>query len=176
MGWIIIIVVFIFILFMSGESTKEFEAKQKDLERRSGIKVIQTFDVNYIGGFKNISKCNKCVLEVCNDRLKVITMNTSGDIFSIPNNILMDYIQNVEIKTETEIKEKVSLGKLMFFGILAFGMNGKESTVIKNYITIEVKDSRDEFIIILDGKGRDREIVNLINRVKSEYNKSKLGE
>lgn len=76
-----------------------------------------------------------------------------------------------DLKTETEIREQVTLGRLIAFGIFALGMKKQKKDVVK-YVVLEYLDENDDKQnMILQSKDASL-ILNTINQYKNEYNQS----
>ena len=84
-------------------------------------------------------------------------------------------IVDVSIKTEQEIKERVSLGKLICFGVLAFAMKGKEEVLSKSYLMITVKDREDYLGILLDSSN-NANLATSINIAINDYKRKQTEE
>ena len=168
MWFVLVLVSFIFIMLCIGnngtEERKKMIAKQKEaqkeIDRKRGYNLIESYIVDYIGGFKSLEPQKSVQLEICSDRVRLNTNKVQ--------NILYKNIVDVSIKTEQEIKERVSLGKLICFGVLAFAMKGKEEVLSKSYLMITVKDREDYLGILLDSSN-NANLITSINITRNDY-------
>ena len=143
---------------------------EKDKKNREELKKSGYNDANaliilkYLGGIKTISIKNNVQVKLLkegiffiycyNNEKKIITYNNITDIY---------------IDTQTSIQEKVSMGKLLCFGVLAFAMNGKQVNSTKEYIVLEVNEN-DKYNIILECKNIQNGLDTIL-KLKNEYNK-----
>ncbi|MVX64655.1 hypothetical protein GKZ28_13225 [Clostridium chromiireducens] len=127
-------------------------------------------DVKYLGGISDISIKNRIDYTLTKEGLLLLY----SDIDQIPvinskytkqKLIKWDNIKDISLQTEQSIKEKVSLGKLVCFGIFAFAMSGKEKLSTKEYIIINVNDPKGEYNICLESKDNQNTIEKLNKRI-----------
>ena len=163
--WVLIVVIgFILLVVYLGKDAEKIEKQQlkyqEELDRKRGYKLVSTHKVDYIGGFKSLEPQKSVQLEICSDRIRLNTNKIQ--------NILYKNIVDVSIKTEQEIKERVSLGKLICFGVLAFAMKGTEEVLSKSYLMITVKDREDYLGILLDSSN-NANLITSINITRNDY-------
>jgi len=85
--------------------------------------------------------------------------------------IPMSKVLYYDLKTETEIREQVTLGRLIAFGVFALGMKKQKKDIVK-YVVLEYLDENDDKQnMILQSKDASL-ILNTINQYKNEYNQS----
>ena len=128
MTFIIVIGIFVIAFFIWDLYNKHIMVGiQKDFDEMDAKDgVTYTEGVDYMGGFKDFGRADDCVIKVRKDGINFILNNYKYNEY---DNKVVEYksIKSVEIESETSIKERVSIGKLVFFGVFAFGMKGKES-------------------------------------------------
>lgn len=123
-GLIVFIILACWIIYLKIKypiSKIEEDFKNDFLKR--GYHYIKSFSLNYIGGIKDISASNKVLFDATEEGLLISYFDNNCSNEKL---IKWNDIKNVSFQTEQSIKEQVSLGKLFVFGILAFGMKGKE--------------------------------------------------
>lgn len=140
---------------------KEILEKKKNLNKKEweaeGCKFIEGLDLVYKGGIKNISSNG-------NGEIYISALEDGvGVINGVAKKVIKyDNIKDMYIDNERSIKEQVSLGKLIFFGVFAFGMKGKEREINREYIVINVVDEDGEYNVILQGYVQDENQQNYI--------------
>lgn len=97
----------------------------------------------YLGGFRDVSAPKKFDLIFKENEMIFNFINTSTSKI-----IQRGDINDIEIMTQSQIKNEISLGKLLVFGILAFGMK-KEEEEIKNYVVLKYKDNDKHRSVII---------------------------
>ena len=113
----------------------EFKDNSKELVK---VKITTIFDINtkHLGGNPNIKQGLPVSFEFRSDGIFRIGIfdNWKFDYQAInPKDII-----KCEYKTEQEIRQSVSVGGLLMFGALAFGMKNKRK-VISNYMLFDYK-------------------------------------
>lgn len=127
-------------------------------------------DMNYLGGIKDISIKNRIDYILTNEGL--LLLYCDGNIIPSINSeytkrklINWNDIKDISLQTEQSIKEKVSLGKLVCFGIFAFAMNGKEKISTKEYIVLTMNDTKGEYNILFEAKDNQYIVEKLNKRI-----------
>ncbi len=134
-----------------------------------GIRGVKEF--KYYGGFKNIGYCEKCFATFYDDRIDMVLTGKSGETNIYEHkNIKFKDILDVEIQTESQIRESVSLGKLIAFGIFAFGMEKKQKDVVDNYLIIKALNEMGEEMSLIIKVVDYVEFTKLINEAKDKLN------
>ncbi|WP_346938185.1 hypothetical protein [uncultured Clostridium sp.] len=144
------------------EELREDEYEDEGLEYE-GIKYFG----NFIGGFKDIGYCEFLRVDFFKDRIGIEIKDLKKDIKE-NRYIKLNDVLDVKIQTETQIKESVSIGKLLVFGILSFGMKGNEKTLIDEYVVMKVVYNNDELNLIFK-MSDSYNFIKDINRFKEEY-------
>lgn len=128
----------VYVLINKG--AKKCEESTKDNYRKIGLEYLETYNnVAYYGGFKDIqAKENNKVL-VFKDRIQIFNKD-----------IMFSNINDCSIQSESQLVERVSMGKLLCFGVLAFGMNGKVKNINKNYVVIRCNYKKSDIDLVLD--------------------------
>lgn len=125
----------------------------------SGASYQNFLQARYKGGIKNISADGTITINVLDIGLgftgafnrKVIKFENIKDIF---------------IENERSIQQQVSLGKLIMFGGLAFGMKKKNVEINKEYVIINVIDEDGEYNVVLDTE-KESDIQSLYNKISN---------
>lgn len=172
-GWILI-AVFIgmyLIDFVININKPKSNKKLSDYYKDVGYTYIRALNgIKYLGGIKDISIKNNMDYIITKEGL--LFLYSEIDQIPVINSkytkhklIGWDNIKDISLQTEQSIKEKVSLGKLVCFGIFAFAMSGKEKISTKEYIIINVNDSKGEYNICLESKDNQNTIEKLNKRI-----------
>ncbi|GAA0765987.1 hypothetical protein GCM10008908_03200 [Clostridium subterminale] len=74
---------------------------------------------------------------------------------------------NVQLKTEQDIKESISLGRLLVFGVFVLGMKRKSKIISQNYMVMRIKENNEEIDLIF----QTEEYYNLINLISQRLDK-----
>lgn len=163
-----VILLMLFLFFIAWRIMKScnkgYEERIRDLERcgskhKSGIIVN-----NYVGGFKDIGICRHTYLDLMEDRI-IVTFKDDSKGIKEKKQIKYSDVLDVSIQTETQIKEKVSLGKILVFGVLSFGMKGNQSTISQEYLVMKVKYNNEDLDLIFS-VGNAYQAVKNINEYK----------
>lgn len=64
-------------------------------------------------------------------------------------------IKKVEIKSDTQIQNEITLGRIVAFGVFALGMK-KKKTIIENYSVINTLYDNEERVIILKMQNNEK--------------------
>ena len=127
-------------------------------DRNNGI--IGKVDAQYFGGFKDICNCNKCyVIRKENDiEFNFLSKNGTNPNIKIISN---KNIKSCSIMTDIQIQEQVNLGKLLCFGLLAFGMKGNKKEITNEYVVLEVLDNNSLISVILKNKENNQKLLDM---------------
>lgn len=117
--------------------------------------------LKYLGGIKTISAKNNVQVRLLKEGICFIYGGNQKKIIDYSD------ISDVYIDTQISIQEKVSMGKLLCFGVLAFAMSGKQVNSSKEYIVLEINED-NRYDIILDCKNIQNGL-DAIFRLKEEY-------
>lgn len=148
------------------------ETKEEYL--KNGYHYIEPFFITYIGGISNISTNNKVSFTITKEGLLLLYDQKSYPCVSYSDKKLIkwDNIKNISFQTEQNIKEQVSLGKLLVFGVLAFGMKGKDKNISNEYIVLNINEDLKEYNMILqaekqeDNQRKYNDLIEYINQFK----------
>lgn len=136
--------------------------KRIHLESLDGI-VLSDPNAKYLGGFPDVAGSKNVHFAIKKDEI-VITIYVMPT--PIIRHISMKDIVDAEIKSETQINNEVSLGKIALFGVLALGMNSKTTTV-NNYLVLTYMEyGRQRDIII-----KSNNLENLVRTIRNLINK-----
>ena len=143
MLYVIIVIIFIILVF-AGKAGHEKQIKLDkeniNFYKNLGISKSESFySGNYIGGHPDIDKYNFCtsifdindkIIIIANDFKAGSNIATSIDEIKRDNPIMLGYISKVSISDITiedhsSIERKVTVGRLLLLGPLAFGMKKK---------------------------------------------------
>ncbi|MBN1075971.1 hypothetical protein DVV91_16745 [Clostridium botulinum] len=118
---------------------------QNECRNYNAIKDFIIF--KYIGGIKNISINSNVTIKLFKEGISFTYLSgTERRNYMIHSN----EIEDISIQTQQSIQEKVSVGKLLVFGILAFGLKGKQKELNKEYLVLNVNKNNENFNVILD--------------------------
>lgn len=151
--FIAIFIVSIYTTFNSQNKPKEINDKELLLLGKyiGGCKEI------YDSGLTGFMKINENVIEI------KYAQNSTSCIYSIPiENVLEAYLQS-----EEDIQRQVTLGRLLVFGVLAFGLK-KTSKNIKKYMVIKFLNKKGEEDTIIYDSNRFSEALEKINYFKDK--------
>lgn len=118
--------------------------KEKEKKRNP---IIEEIKVKYYGGFKDLCGKGSCIIIQEIDKIRFLIIKDEGGV--VKRNYSYDNIKSCSIMTESQIQEQVSLGKLLFFGALAFGMKGKQKEITNEYIVLEILEGEQLSSVIL---------------------------
>ena len=102
----------------------------------------------------------------------VITINKAGIFFEVmfPFAGLIISIENIkkaEFKTEEQIHKDVTLGRLLLFGVFAFGMKKKTKTQ-KNYLVVIYEENGIENTVVFETQ-KAGALASALARARQEY-------
>lgn len=154
LGMIVMILCLVaFLVFMVSinekrEKSEEYivtdnEKKEKNERyQKRGYNYKEKFNVYYKGGIKNISVNSPTTVDLLKEGLAV----NGVDIEKI---ILFSNIKDISLQSKIQIEQQVSLGKLILFGGLAFGMEKNNREINIEYIVLNVIDEDGEYNVLL---------------------------
>lgn len=153
---ILIILFAIFIIVAGVQIYNEVSGKEDEF---GGATV---YNINLISGIDRATGGNSTKLYVKKDGIymKVYPFETCS--------IGFDRISRVYIQNESEIRENVTLGRILTFGIFSLGMK-KRTEVLKKYLVIEYLDEREKDNAIVFG---DEGGVNIGQRMLNDIYKN----
>lgn len=145
--WIIIIIVAL-IWGFSYNIPKEEKDKEEQVSeigsRIWGEDATIPHYIRYAGGIKGLSVNAELNKYVC------FLKNAISVGITDKKKILYKDITDVVIENTKSIEHKVSMGKLLCFGILAFGMKKNKEEEIKEFIVVNVEDEDGQYSVIFD--------------------------
>ena len=129
-------------------------------------KVGKAIPCNYYGGFRTISNCNECRIYRYKDNTNIV-FEVYGNNQRVIKTIPVSLIKGCGIINSQQIQEKVTLGKLLVFGLPALAMKGKNNVLTEEFVKIDLQDNDNSIIsIILKVKIlKNSDLVNMINEV-----------
>lgn len=141
------VIVMVYMLINKG--ARKCEESIKDDYRKIGLEYLETYNnVSYCGGFKDVQAKENNKIIVFKDRIQILNKD-----------ILFSNIHDCSIQSESQLVERASMGKLLCFGILAFGMNGKVTNINKNYVVIRCNYKKSDIDLVLDFKDENESFI-----------------
>lgn len=137
-----IILIIIILRFNIKDDKKRKIEEKTDKFSSLGFNYIDILNASYKGGIKNISANSP----VSTNLLKEGIGFQNDTMTKI---ILFKNIQDISLQNKQYIKNQVSLGKLIVFGVFAFGMDGNKQSVNDEYIILSINDEDGEYNILL---------------------------
>lgn len=123
------------------------KSMQKDVEEREKVEGVIMVDMyaEYLGGFPTVSSDDKRV---------ELTVKDNGVVFNFLGRKPMQFISkkdllNAEVRSESQITEDISLGRVLAFGVVGLAMK-KKNTVNKNYLVISYNDKGQKRDVIME--------------------------
>lgn len=149
------------------------DKKRKNYKDKEGLDYLKSeYGIKYLGGFKDIGRKDKDItLLFFKDRIR----------FEFDNNNYRDIMQkniiDCRIQNETQIRQQISMGKIVLLGVFALaGNNSKE--INKEYMLLECYYEGDKISILLgiDYQQALEQVVRDINRLKKLNENTNLEE
>lgn len=163
MGILLLVAIVLFLIIHG--SIRASEANEPTLDNGLKKKYFIWRDLEYVGGIDGIYDLTKVNISMSNDN--ILAIDFDGKYKNYNKRIRMGDIQSVIIQTEEQIKNDVTLGRLVMFGVFALAMK-KEKRYMEKYLIINYLGNGQEQQIISRGQGA---IV-----IKEYYEKIKKGE
>lgn len=135
--WVVILFLISFIGLIIWVNVKE-----SNRQKEQGI-VYAAVNVRYIGGFKEISGGKQVNFDLTHSQVKIVF--SPQQIKSINISDIID----VECSTEDSITREVSLGRMLVFGALSFGMK-KEKHTVRRFLVIKFMQDNTERSLVLE--------------------------
>ncbi|BDR74193.1 hypothetical protein K144316041_p20320 (plasmid) [Clostridium tetani] len=122
--------------------SNRIEAEKVEQDKSILVKDIFT---KYLGGFPTVSSDDKRV---------ELTVKDNGVVFNFLGRKPMQFISkkdllNAEVRSESQITEDISLGRVLAFGVVGLAMK-KKNTVNKNYLVISYNDKGQKRDVIME--------------------------
>lgn len=150
-------------------------AKNKEKLNAKDQHINSTHKFSFIchGGLKDMGFCKSCFIELFKDRI-IIKLYKEDNIGSIIGSksleVMLTNIIDLSLQTEKEIKEKVSLGKILVFGFLSLAMDKKSYTINKEFLVLTFNNNDEKVNLILESKYNDLDTFKLLTEI-NEYKK-----
>lgn len=142
--WLVLllfIIGIIYIILKSSSVSKEINKEKIQLYVSKGYNYIQNdISIKYKGGIKNLSVNSYVSIDLLKEGL---SFNNGKKI------ILFKNIEDISLKSETQIQELISLGKMLFFGVWSLAMEKKKKEINNEYIVLKVKDEDGKYNVLL---------------------------
>lgn len=159
------IILVIFILYYNSNSDKKEMTKEKiSIFSKLGFNYIETINVLYKGGIKNISSNTTTSFNLLQEGIGVIS---ETQVKIIP----FDDIVDMSLQNNQYIQSQISLGKLIVFGALALGMKGTNHSINDEYIVLKIHDEDEEYSVLLqaiDVKDNQEVYNKLLNYINNK--------
>jgi hypothetical protein len=134
-AWIVMVTILLIIFYMGYEKYREDKKTNDNL----GIIFEKQF-VDYIGGFQEISGGDvKVNIKISNENLYIYFINKDNN----EKIISMSKIIDAECSTSEQVSKDLTLGRIVVFGILAWGLKKKTKEITKCAI-ITYKDENNK--------------------------------
>lgn len=160
MGYIVAAIVFLGIAFLLKSSMN------KDIEQEKSLGIIYSDNyASYIGGLSDVEGGKSVKVSILNEKIVLDFTRTvqKADEFNPPTVIKMDNINYAEIKSEEQLRNDISVGRILVLGILAFG---KQKQVVNNYTLINYQDNNTERNLVLQSPNNET-LVKTIKKIKN---------
>ena len=139
-------------------TSKPAQLRKKEHYESIGLNFITDYDnIDYYGGFKDWG-CKKDIKLIVFDGYFRLDSDYSGSKI-----IEFKDIKDCRIQTEKQLSERVSMGKLLCFGVLAFGMKGKQKELSKDYVLVRCNYENEDIDLVLDLHSNNERFVRYIN-------------
>jgi hypothetical protein len=162
--WIIIIILILGIFIYIGNNiVKNENDKNTNKYKNKGYNFIETLGADYKGGFKDISIETPIIIDLLQGGISF--NNLMYEKFIPFENIL-----DISLQNKQYIENQVSLGKLIFFGILAFGMNKNQKKFNDEFIVLKLKDSGEIYNVLIQAMEHTNN-QSIYNKIKIYKNK-----
>lgn len=168
MLFIYFFVLIIGVMIIFSRENENQENINRDLNKRGYNKISNFIIFRYIGGIKTISSGNRVQIKLLKEG--ICFSYKKGEIGESRNYIIkFENIEDIYLDTQQSIQERVSLGKLICFGVLAFGLKGKQIQNTKEFIVLEVCENDKNYNVILDCRNIQEGLDTLL-KLKNENN------
>jgi hypothetical protein len=167
MGWIISIITLLGVFIYIGNNIANGE-NNKNSKKYSdkGYHFIEYCGVEYKGGIKDLSIDTPIIIDLLEEGLSFNNLMYEK-IISF-NNII-----DMSLQSKQYIENQVSLGKLFFFGILAFGMKKNQNKINDEFIILKIKENEETYNILLQAQDYTNN-QNIYNKILMYKNKTRL--
>lgn len=186
MGFIVVVLLIcigFYCLFIKTKSDNEKRAKELTEEfKAEGLEFLADYIFKCLGGFKDMGACEECYICVCRDRLRITLIKKENGVTlgSKVADVLMSDITDIALENERSIVEKVSLGKLMVFGLLSFGMKGKQKELNRELLVLTFNYNNEEVSLILTDYYKNTNtkfnFLQYVNSLRSNENEALIME
>lgn len=143
----------------------EIDKKRKqNYKEKEGLEYLKTeCGIKYLGGFKDVGKKdNDLIVDFFKDRIRLTFDNNKY------RDIMQKDILGCKIQNETQIRQQISMGKIVLLGVFALaGNNTKE--INKEFALLDCYYEGDRISIVLDIDFQPslEQFVRDINRLKN---------
>lgn len=186
MGFIVValfICIGFYCLSIKAKSDNEKQVKKLTEEfKEEGLEFLASYVFRCLGGFKDMGACEECYICVCRDRLRITLIKKENGVTlgSKVADVLISDITDIALENERSIVEKVSLGKLMVFGLLSFGMQGKQKEVNRELLVLTFNYNNEEVSLILTEYYKNTNtkfnFLQYVNSLRSNENEALITE
>ncbi|MBY7006764.1 hypothetical protein FDA25_02400 [Clostridium botulinum] len=158
--WVIFIIGMIAIPIMLGNKFLEKNKKSMKVDYRA------RFNPEFYGGFKEVGICESCYVTVYDTYIEIQLWNDNKNKFYLEKIIEGKDIIDIRVKTQTQIQNEVSLGKLITFGVLAFAMKGNKNILADEYVVMKIKYEGEEINLIFRIPNEQMNFIQIINSIR----------
>lgn len=138
--------------------------RQSENDKKDGV-LFSLGNCLYCGGFYEIEGGKETTITIYDNRVILTILKSSNNFYSgYSKTLYISNIENIGIKSETQIRSEISLGKMIMFGIFSLAMKN-DKTITTNYLVIDYNSGDDITSIILNADSNE-EIIELINKLK----------
>lgn len=120
------------------------EKRRQNYKEKEGLEYLKTeYGIKYLGGFKDLGKKDDDItIEFFKDRIRLSFNDGYRDI-------MQKEILDCKIQSETQIRQQISMGKIILLGAFALaGNNTKE--INKEFALLDCYYKGDRISIVLD--------------------------
>ncbi|MDK0621631.1 hypothetical protein P5E90_12385 [Clostridium perfringens] len=150
---LIVIVGIVFIVKWMKKSNKDTERllleidkkRKQNYKEKEGLEYLKTeYGIKYLGGFKDLGKKdNDITIVFFKDRIRLTFDNNNY------RDIMQKSILGCKIQNQTQIRQQISMGKIVLLGVFALaGNNTKE--INKEFALLDCYYEGDRISIVLD--------------------------
>lgn len=158
MGFILFIVLILGIVIIyahqaEGNGEIRRQSYEKESCQKESVEYVERYSFKCLGGFKDMGACESCFIDLFDDRLKIklYKKSSSGSILGSKEvEVKLTDITNLELQNESQIIERVSLGKMVVFGLLSLGMKGKEVEIKRELLVVTFNYQNEVVNLVLE--------------------------
>lgn len=165
LGITLLILLFIIVIIINPkfDTTMQDVAEKYNVEWRGNME-----EINYCGGFRDLSIQNEVSAYICNKG--IMFMNADYEKVRL---IEWNNVEDVYIENERQIQEEIKLSNIILFGVLALGMDKKKRLINDEYIVLSLRKNEEEKYNVILQTESIQEVFDQILKTRTEFiNKS----